>query len=82
MSAHPHHAQLVTLAHEYLSAQWAHEAQLLRYLDRNVSSTCAPITPAHVRAVLITLELRGDAERAHFPGDRVVHWRRRRAVAA
>jgi hypothetical protein len=79
---HPQHARLVNLASEYLTRQWCDEAQIGRYLDRNSPISCEVITPHHVRAVMMTLSARGDAEGAHFPGDRVMHWRRRAVAVA
>ncbi len=82
MSAHPQHARLVDLAREYLTADWCIEAQLAGYLDRHSPASCPPITPQHVRAVMMTLAGRGEAEGSLFAGERVMRWRRRaRAVA-
>jgi hypothetical protein len=77
MSPHPHHDQLAGLAREYLTRQWATEAQILHYLDRHCTLACAPITPSHVRTVMLALAVRGEAEGGSWPGDHVVHWRRR-----
>jgi hypothetical protein len=79
---HPQHARLVDLAREYLSSDWCVEAQVARYLDRNSPASCPPITPHHVRAVMMTLATQGVAEEAMFTGDRVLHWRRRAVAVA
>jgi hypothetical protein len=58
------------------------EAQILRYLERNSANTCPLITPQHVRQLMMVLAGRQLVEGAHFPGDRVMHWRRRAQEAA
>ena len=75
--AHEKHGRLVSLANEYLSRTWATEPQILQYLERNCAHALYPITLHHVRAAMMTLSGRGDAEHAQFEGDRVLHWRRR-----
>lgn len=82
MSAHPQHFRLVELAREYLTMQWADETQIQRYLDHNSPMSAPPVTPHHTRAAMMALAARGEAEGAHFQGDRVMHWRRRRAEVA
>jgi hypothetical protein len=82
MSAHPQHARLVDLAREYLTYDWCIEAQVAGYLDRHSPASCPPITPHHVRAVMMTLAAQGLAQGTVCPGDRVIHWRRRAQEAA
>jgi hypothetical protein len=81
MSApHPEHARLVNLAREYLTADWCTERQVQQYCTHNSPRTSAPITPHHVRVVMMTLATQGIAQGTVFPGDQGMHWRRR-AVA-
>jgi hypothetical protein len=82
MIPHPQHARLVDLAREYLTADWCIEAQVAGYLDRHSPASCPPITPQHVRQLMMVLAGRQIVEGAHFPGDRVMHWRRRAQEAA